>query len=675
MASAEKKNHSFRDFKGVNTQADRKMIANDEFAWLENVMPIGHGNAKTIPGPSAALSTLPGNEICYYMAPGNINNVDYMFMFCTSGSLYSVNISITPNYTPVQVAVAGTFSATAARLCQWKNERILIIDPNKGFFDYDGTTLTVYKNTVGSVVATIPGINFTSNPAISVSGGGGSGASFTSKIGVNTAVLGAAGSGYAIGDLLSVTGGTSTVVATLTVLTLGASQAVATFSISNQGSYTSTAGVASPAATTGGHGTGFTATVNFGVVSVTVTNPGANYTSAPTLTTSGGGGTGTVLTPSMNTNASGTSIASYAGRVWIATGTYPVIRTILFTGPGSYNDFSTVNLGGSFIMTDETLKGSVAKLYAANNFLYIIGANSVNILSNVVVTTPIYDVNSKILVAATTTFSNTNLVASVGTELDNSVIAYYRSISFFTDYGIMGLSGATPEKISDDLDGVFPYLDFSQQVSGGVAVIFNIICLCYLVKYNDPLTGTARQLLLIHVGKKWFFATQGSGINFVASAAQDPDVPDLWGTDGRSLYKMFADVNAGLSQIVRTKLWDMGDSLITKQAYKFGLETIAPKTTASFNISIETETKTQSYAALSATVMTWYNNSNIPIVWKNNLSQVITWLATGYVFFRQDVNNVGNYIGVTVTSSSPGVTYSGIHLQYELRTPWAGAPF
>ena len=77
-----KKDLSLRDFGGMNTQPDRKMIGEEEFSWLENVMPIGHGNMRAVPAPSAALATLPAGEICYYMAEGNLLNVSYMFMFC-----------------------------------------------------------------------------------------------------------------------------------------------------------------------------------------------------------------------------------------------------------------------------------------------------------------------------------------------------------------------------------------------------------------------------------------------------------------------------------------------------------------------------------------------------------------------------------------------------------------
>ena len=41
-----KQYHVTKDFKGINTKANRTSIAENEFAWLENAQPIGAGNLK-----------------------------------------------------------------------------------------------------------------------------------------------------------------------------------------------------------------------------------------------------------------------------------------------------------------------------------------------------------------------------------------------------------------------------------------------------------------------------------------------------------------------------------------------------------------------------------------------------------------------------------------------------
>ena len=69
------------------------------------------------------------------------------------------------------------------------------------------------------------------------------------------------GSGYRVGDVLTVSGGTFSTVATLRVATLGAGGAVATVTVANGGDYSSTDGVS--ALPTGGNGSGVKLSINF----------------------------------------------------------------------------------------------------------------------------------------------------------------------------------------------------------------------------------------------------------------------------------------------------------------------------------------------------------------------------------------------------------------------------
>jgi len=48
MAAAEqKKSYAIvKQFKGLDTKANRTAIEDTEFSWLENAMPIGYGNLK-----------------------------------------------------------------------------------------------------------------------------------------------------------------------------------------------------------------------------------------------------------------------------------------------------------------------------------------------------------------------------------------------------------------------------------------------------------------------------------------------------------------------------------------------------------------------------------------------------------------------------------------------------
>jgi len=297
------------------------------------------------------------------------------------------------------------------------------------------------------------------------------------------------------------------------------------------------------------------------------------------------------------------------------------------------------------------------------------------VISNVTVTAPVYSGTGSVLSPSVTTFSDVNLVTDMGTDMPDSVVPYHRTLVFATDYGVYGLTGATPQKLSDHLDGV--YQNFNNEViasSAGIVSIFDILCVAFLFQYQDPLTGTTRSLMAIFFNKKWFFSSQVSGMTFIAPALYN-DAPVLYGTDGSSLFRLFDNATTAIAQTIKTKLWDMENPLVTKQAFKFGMETVNSDGASTFNINIDTEIKSQAYSSAANNTVTWYNNAGQVAVWKNNSSQIANWLASGYVFSRQDVSAVGNYLGATITSSSPKIVYSGVHLQYQPRTPWASVPW
>lgn len=142
-------NKIFREFKGLNTQAARQAINDDEFSWLENVMPVGPANMKALYQISSILATIAGGVTIYYRRTYNIAGTNYLFVACTDGSAWQ--ILATSPYTVTQIAAAGTFSGSATQIAQWKNERILIIDTNaNGYRDWNGAALTALSGTTGA---------------------------------------------------------------------------------------------------------------------------------------------------------------------------------------------------------------------------------------------------------------------------------------------------------------------------------------------------------------------------------------------------------------------------------------------------------------------------------------------------------------------------------------------
>ena len=109
------------------------------------------------------------------------------------------------------------------------------------------------------------------------------------------------GTGYTVGDVLTASGGTSSSAVRFTVATLSGS-AVATVTLTDFGQYTVLPATASPLTMTGGTGSGCTVNVVWAVSTFTITNAGSGYVEQPTVTFSGGGGSGAAAYATVGSN-------------------------------------------------------------------------------------------------------------------------------------------------------------------------------------------------------------------------------------------------------------------------------------------------------------------------------------------------------------------------------------
>jgi hypothetical protein len=581
----------------------------------------------------------------------------------------------------------------------------------------------------GVVVISVnnPGSGYTSSPSVSITGGGGANATATAVLGsglVSAIAITEAGSGYTAAPTITISGGqTANVavanvartsnVATITTssahgvstgdivdvstsnstfngtrITVASIPSNVTFTYANTGanlaieaatgnvSFSAATAVAgyltfktgavgilitaggtgytsAPNVTITGAGTGANATaiVNGGVVTqVVVTNPGNNYTSNTTVSFSGGGGTGATA-KAITTVDQNVDIASFQGRVWIAQG-----RTVFYSAAGAYNDYITVS-AGNINLQDDTLHSKIDALVSANNFLYVFGENSINVFSDVRVGT-----------AGNTLFTNTNVSASIGSRRIDAIFPYFRSLLFATDYGIYALVGATTSKLSDALDGIFPNINFNYPITGGQVLLNNILCAAFNFYYDDPATGTTRPIQAVFFDKKWFITSQGTTAR-VTSVAQAGGV-FLYSTNGTNLQKLYNDSTVAISSEIQSALWPMNDTIRDKQALKWGLEAILGVTGGNVTVTVDNETGLGNAGTYSATnFIKWQNNAGTIIGWQNNSNVAIGWtgLVTGYYLYKYDAQQYGKYLGLTLQSQSPGLIYSTLEMEYELR--------
>jgi len=454
------------------------------------------------------------------------------------------------------------------------------------------------------------GSGYTSAPTLTFSGGGGSGAAavagpLTFKTGTIGVIVTNSGTGYTSTPTVVFTGGSPTVAAQATAIVFGGQ-----------------------------------------VTGVIVTNPGSGYSSAPSVSFSGGTPTTAATAKALLTSDDLSDVSSFQGRTWLSQG-----RTVYYSAANSYNDFVSVSAGNVQI-TDDTLHSNISALISANNFLYVFGDDSINVFSDVRVTT-----------TGNTLFTNTNVSASTGSVYADGIFPYFRSLLFINDYGIFALIGATVSKISDALDGVFPLIDFTQPISGGQVLVNNILCAAFNVYYNDPVQG-ARPIQLVFFDKKWFVTSQTT-LKHILPVATAKKLY-LYGTDGTNLLSLYTDASNSVSTTIISALWPMQDTIRTKQALKFALEATSTNS-ATLNVTVDSETNVSPTYVLTNLIY-WTNNAGFTISWTNNSSTVIPWLGgTAYTLYKSDAQQYGKYLGLTITSSSPSFTLNTMEMEYEQR--------
>src|ERR1035437_596835 len=127
----------FEGFDGVNLHDNRRSIGDEECAWLENLVPLGKGNARSLYDAETPIYTASQNIV--YDFPFNIGSTFYKALFLADGS--AVQVAVVGGAVTV-IAAAATFavSPTLPACAQWGASGIVIVTANtNGYFAWDGT--------------------------------------------------------------------------------------------------------------------------------------------------------------------------------------------------------------------------------------------------------------------------------------------------------------------------------------------------------------------------------------------------------------------------------------------------------------------------------------------------------------------------------------------------------
>jgi hypothetical protein len=189
--------------------------------------------------------------------------------------------------------------------------------------------------TVTAITRTAAGSAYTTPPTVAISApttAGGVQATATVTIGlVSVTSVASGGTGYTVGDVLTVAGGTFTVACQVTVTAVSGGVITAA-SVTTGGSYT--VAPTNPASVTGGTGSSATFNLSFCIGSAfTITNAGSGYIEQPTITFSGGGGSGASAIASVgggvairSIGSTGTEAIGFYTANSIANSNTPVVR-------------------------------------------------------------------------------------------------------------------------------------------------------------------------------------------------------------------------------------------------------------------------------------------------------------------------------------------------------------
>jgi hypothetical protein len=233
---------------------------------------------------------------------------------------------------------------------------------------------------------------------------------------------------------------------------------------------------------------------------------------------------------------------------------------------------------------------------------------------------------------------------------------------------VYAIVGATPQKLSEQLDGFFPFLTFGTDQPAGIVSLNRIFVWCVLVTYTDPATNLARPVLLCLSRNAWFVASQGTLTWITSLVNLSTGSPELWGTDGSNIFKCFAGTGAG-AYTIDTKFFDFGAFTQRKQMLRMAVEIQQPSPTINLTASVSNELGQSVSVSLSAVGSSIIFVGSGPITFTGAGAVAIVW-AIASLTSKGPVNMSGDYLGVRLQGTSLPFTISGLACEIESLGEW-----
>lgn len=410
-----------------------------------------------------------------------------------------------------------------------------------------------------------------------------------------------------------------------------------------------------------------------------------SFTSAPSTATVIGTALGPGLLPQ---NASSPyaqyltspDIAVFSNRVWIYSD-----RALYVSAINSYTDFTLLDGAVVQQLTDPQIRGQLVRMLSANGYLYLLGKSSIFVISDV------YIPNGAVPPAPV--FSVLNVQGTTGCDQPASVFVMNRDLMFANSYGLYRLTGVTAEKISEDLDGTFQFVNTQTgsgglQISGGISTVENILNASFLIRQiNDPVFGT-RTIVANYFDKKWWFANYNSTLTVNSSGnasiteatsgtltfiawGLNGSLPSLYGLKNNNLYQLYQNNSSAPLTRWTTALWPMDDPLADKEVYRAGAE-ITAFAAGIVYMTLDTPNTSNQFLVQTPGTTSWVNVQGSITAWQNNSAVVVGWSNSSYTLFVNDgQGGYGKYVGFTGYVNA-GAIYelNSNMMDYALRKRW-----
>lgn len=247
----------------------------------------------------------------------------------------------------------------------------------------------------------------------------------------------------------------------------------------------------------------------------------------------------------------------YKDRLWVMGQT-----VISFSAGSNGADFSSASGGGTFGYHGDQLTVSRTDMLAAGGFLYLFNDSSTDVINTDVTTTTSSTTSGTAasvgsVTSVSTTFTLANNDPQIGQRFFRPVGVWENVFTLYNGSGIYLMSGQVVNWASQKITNLLQTIDPSAfEGTQCPAHIFGKKWLLYNAMLTD-IWGIKRPLLLCWSGPgegKWVIASQKVNLTHIASYEQNSCITP-YGTDGTSLYRLFAQPDPHLQKRLTTKLY------------------------------------------------------------------------------------------------------------------------